>query len=189
MVKPVKKLAWVFPALGKPAAAPAKANPAPAPVKPAKDSKQVPAAAKKPAPAPQPAAKPAAAPPKPAKPAPLKADITKAGPQDPDYSLIGYGNPPRHPQTGQELAPYGPGRAPELFHKNGEVTGKPLWRYEGSEHWQSNPLSAMHAWMAVFATYFPKEAKMLAEENRRLIAEEERAAALALLEEENSLLA
>lgn len=100
-------------------------------------------------------------------------DVLKASRTDTDYALLGVGIPPRHPNTGQHLIATGPGRAPRLLHKAGEVTGKPLWRYEGSECWHSNRASALHAWMAVFGTFYPKEAKMLVAEYNATPEEED----------------
>ena len=105
-------------------------------------------------------------PPKPAKPT---KDVLRITPEE-AADLLGL--PPafiKHPNTGQEIATRSPGRPPELFHKNGEVTGHPLWRYEGAEHWLNNRVSALHAWLAVFKPYFPKEAAMLCKQ----IAEED----------------
>lgn len=63
--------------------------------------------------------------------------------------------------SGIALVLPGPGVAPRLKHKLGEITAKHCYRYEGDDHWHPDEDAAFRSWYAHFSKHFPVEAAML----------------------------
>ena len=164
------KLPWAFPTrTGAAPSTPAKpAKPAPKPAKPPASPPAPPKRAPKRIEASRKGGgQGGSLPPAPAKtPKPPTADVLRVPVVDPAERYA------RHPITGQLLGD-APGRPPRLRQKNGEVTGRKYWRYEGCDTWNLTIAGALHTWMALFRNLFPAEAAMIANQFHSEMADAE----------------